>query len=238
VVNYARRLLSINDQILDLAGPRLTGQTLRIGQTGDFNAAQISLALACFRARRPELRFVLYSAWIDTLLRDMREGDLDLTVWVAATGPVMETRHYWTEELVWLRAPSTRLDPKAPVPLVSYGEECVFTRSALNALRQAGRECEIVFTGSSVAGLAAAVAAGIGVMPFPRSHASMPGVAAWEDAPLPKLPECFCGIYVKSDGQDEDRDLLANVLAAALRPGTPITHADADSAPAVAGAAE
>ncbi len=239
VVNYARRLLSINDQILDLAGPRPTALTVRIGQTGDFNAAEISLALACFRARRPELRFVVYSGWIDTLLRDMREGDLDLAVWVSATGPALETRYYWTEELVWLRAASTQLDPKAPVPLVSYGEECVFTRSALTSLSQAGRECEIVFTGSSVAGLGAAVAAGIGVMPFPRSHASMPGVMVWEDAPLPKLPEFFCGIYVRGGAEREERDLLADALAAALRPGTQTAHhADADSAPAVAGAAE
>jgi DNA-binding transcriptional LysR family regulator len=32
VVNYARRLLSINDQILDIAGPRPAAKTVRIGQ--------------------------------------------------------------------------------------------------------------------------------------------------------------------------------------------------------------
>src|ERR1043166_129742 len=34
-VNYARRLLSINDQILDIAGPRIPAKTIRIGSTGD-----------------------------------------------------------------------------------------------------------------------------------------------------------------------------------------------------------
>jgi len=38
VVNYARRLLSINDQILDFAAPRSASQTLRIGSAGDFTA--------------------------------------------------------------------------------------------------------------------------------------------------------------------------------------------------------
>src|SRR5215467_9920293 len=38
VVNYARRLLSINDQILDIAAPRLTGQALRIGALADLVA--------------------------------------------------------------------------------------------------------------------------------------------------------------------------------------------------------
>jgi len=39
VVNYARRLLSINDQILDIAGPRAAAKTVRIGATGDFTAS-------------------------------------------------------------------------------------------------------------------------------------------------------------------------------------------------------
>ena len=59
VVNYARRLLSINDQILDFAAPRPASQTLRIGATGDFTAGNISHGLACFRARRPQLRFIV-----------------------------------------------------------------------------------------------------------------------------------------------------------------------------------
>lgn len=123
VVNYARRLLSINDQILDIGGPRQSGRTLRIVATGDFTAAEISLALAFIHARRPDLRFVVHSAPIDALLRDMREGDLDLAVWVSATGPTIDARHYWTEELAWVRSPALLLDPARPMPLVSYGEE-------------------------------------------------------------------------------------------------------------------
>src|SRR5262245_24325752 len=65
VVNYARRLLSINDQILDFATPRPASHTLRIGATGDFTAAHISHGLACFRARHPHLRFLVHSANLD-----------------------------------------------------------------------------------------------------------------------------------------------------------------------------
>ena len=218
VVNYARRLLSINDQILDLAGPRPAAKTLRVGQTGDFTAPEIVQALSSFRERRPDLRFVLQSAPVDTLLKDMREGDLDIAVWVSATGPAIETRHYWTEELVWVRAPSTRLDPQRPVPLVSYGEECLFTRNAITTLSQAGRDSELVFMGPTVVGVAGAVAAGLGVMAFPRSRAGIPGLAVWEDAPLPKLPEIFCGLYVRGGAEPEDREQLADAIVEALRP--------------------
>jgi DNA-binding transcriptional LysR family regulator len=217
VVNYARRLLSINDQILDFAAPRPTSQTLRIGATGDFTAAHISHGLACFRARHPQLRFIVNSASIDDLLREMRDGNLDVVVWVSPTGPTFEARHCWTEELVWVRGATMALDDAAVVPLVSYGDECPFTRSMIATLNSVGRDSELVFMGSSIAGLGAAVAAGIGITALPRNSTNLPGVAIWEDAPLPKLPEFFCGVYVRPGCEADERDNLADTLGQALR---------------------
>jgi len=221
VVNYARRLLSINDQILDIAGPRLVTKVVRIGSTGDFTAAGIANGLKCSRARRPDLRFEIYNDNIDALMRDLREGDADLGVWVSATGPELDTRHCWTEQLVWVRAASTRLDPTRPVPLVSYGEDCLFTRHAIAALGQAGREAELTFTGLSLSGLSAAVMAGIGVLVLPRSRADIPGLVVWNDPPLPKLPDIFCGIYVRGGVDAEEREQIADGIAAVLQPVSP-----------------
>jgi len=218
VVNYARRLLSLNDQILDLAGPRPDTKIIRIGATGDFAAAGISLGLTCSRVRRPDLRFVVQSSSIDLLLKELREGTVDIVVWVSTTGPVLPTALHWTEELVWVRAPATRLDADRPVPLVSYGEECGFTRSALGVLSEVNRPCELTYIGSSVVGIVAAVVAGFGVTVLPRSRAELPGVAIWEDAPLPKLPEIFSGIYVRDGAESEDCREVAEKIATALRP--------------------
>lgn len=216
VVNYARRLLSINDQILDLAGPRLSSQSLRVGATGDFGAADIALALAQVRARHPEICFSFRSASFDDLLRDLREGNLDLMVWAADNKPV-DARHCWEEEVVWVRAPGLRLDPSRPVPLVSYGEECLFTRRALAALKAADKPFQFAYVGSSIAGLGAAVAAGIGVMALPRGRAKIPGVVVWEDAPLPKLPASYCGVTVRAGSESVECDELADALATGMR---------------------
>jgi DNA-binding transcriptional LysR family regulator len=218
VVNYARRLLSINDQILDLASPRLATKKICMGATGDFTAWGFAMGIRCVRGRRPDLRFQIYNANIDVLLKDLREGDADLAVWVSATGPALDTRFYWTEPVVWVRAASTVIDPAQPVPLVSYGEECLFTRNAMATLSEAGRECELAFVGSSLLGLAGAVAAGFGVMALPRTRADIPGITVWEDAPLPKLPDIFCGIYVRAGVDVEEREQIAETIAAALRP--------------------
>jgi DNA-binding transcriptional LysR family regulator len=232
VVNYARRLLSINDQILDIAGPRPASKKMCIGATGDFTASAIALGLTCARVRRPDLRFEVYNANIDVLLKDLREGDADLAVWVSATGPALDTRFYWTEPVVWVRADATRIDPDRPVPLVSYGEECLFTRNAMAALSQIGRECELAFVGSSLLGLGAAVAAGFGVMALPRGRADIPGIAVWDDAPLPRLPDIFCGVYVRDGADVEEREQVAEMIAAALRPPESTPHAPALSSAA------
>ena len=219
VVNYARRLLSINDQILDLAGQRQAAQTIRIGATGDFTAAAISRGLSSMRARRPDLRYAASSGSLDGLLKDLREGELDLVVWVSAAAPAQEARHCWSEELVWVRSPAASVPSDGVVPLVSYGDHCLLTRTAIAALGNIGRECEMTFIGSSIAGLGAAVAAGLGVTPLPRSCANLPGVEIWENAPLPKLPSIFSGIFVREGADADDREQVADAIAATLHPG-------------------
>ncbi len=220
VVNYARRLLSINDQILDIAGPKLAAQTIRIGATGDITAAAVASGVGAVRARQPELQFQVYMAKVDTLLRDLREGVTDLAIWASSTGPSQDTRFFWTEPLVWVRAPGAMLDPNEPVPLVSYGEDCLFGRISMNVLSQAGRGYEKVFTSLSLVALANAVATGAGVMALPRSRANLPGLEVWDNAPLPKLPDIFCGLYVRDGADMQEREQLAEAIVMALNPPT------------------
>jgi DNA-binding transcriptional LysR family regulator len=218
VVNYARRLLSINDQILDLAGPRLTAKTIRIGATGDITAAGVASGIAAVRKSQPDLQFQIYIAKADALMRDLRDGTTDLAIWASSTGPSQETRYFWTEPLVWMHAPSTVIDPALPVPLVSVGEDGLLGRVSMNTLSQAGLGCEKTFTASSLIALANAVAAGFGVMALPRSRAGLPGISIWENAPLPALPDIFCGLYVREGADIEEREQLAEAIVAALNP--------------------
>ena len=77
--------------------------------------------------------------------------------------------------------------------------------------------CEFVFTSRSLVSLMAAVAAGFGVMVMPRGRAVKTNLAMWEDAPLPKLPELYCGIFVRDGGNRTALEELADYLAADLR---------------------
>ncbi len=218
VVTYARRLLSINDQILHLAAPGASAQTLRIGLPEDFIGASLAWTLSRFRGSWPHVRYRVRSASSDALLRELREGELDLVVALTSSGPGLDARHAWAEQLVWLRSPTLRLDQSAAVPLVSYGDDCLYHRVAVGALNQAGRDTELVFTASSLSGIAAAVGAGLGVTVLARHRFSAPQLVVWEDGPLPKLPPAYCGVYLRDRGDREAIEQLGDALSAALRP--------------------
>jgi hypothetical protein len=130
----------------------------------------------------------------------------------------MEARHHWTEELVWVRSAATRLDPNRPVPLVAFCPGCTRYRIAVSILNQAGLDSDLVYSMPSIAGLAAAVEAGFGTMVISRNRSIPPQLSIWEDAPLPELPEVYCGIYIRESGDQQLLESLADLLAAALRP--------------------
>ncbi len=70
-----------------------------------------------------------------------------------------------------------------------------------------------MFTSRSLASLAAAVEAGFGVMVVPRGRAIKAALRIWDDAPLPKLPELYVGIFVREGGNRQAVDDFADQLS-------------------------
>jgi DNA-binding transcriptional LysR family regulator len=218
VMSYARRLLSLNDQILHIggAGPR-PELVIRIGAPSDYITSQLPSTLARFRQRWPDVRFVVRVGHFNTMVRELHSDALDLFVGSSTNRP-RDARHAWVQEMVWVRGLTTELDLGRPVPLVSYGEACIFHQLGVNALKKAGLDWEVVFAGTSIISLSKAVVAGLGVMPFLRRRANDLGMLAWEDGPLPKLSELHSGIYVREGGAHVIYEQLADEIAEALHP--------------------
>src|SRR5664279_4013176 len=81
VVSYARRLLSINEQIVHIgdSGPR-PELVIRVGTPSEYIASILPGILAQFRERRPDVRFIIRTDVYDPLVRQLRDGDIDLMV--------------------------------------------------------------------------------------------------------------------------------------------------------------
>jgi DNA-binding transcriptional LysR family regulator len=216
VVSYARRLLSINDQIVNISdsGPR-PELVIRVATPSEYIASVLPGILAQFRERWPDVRFVTRTDFYDPLVRELRSGDLDIMIGLSMTPPP-DARFSRAQEVVWVHSDATHVDPERPVPLVSYGEACVYHRLAVQVLQSAGLDWEDVFTGPSSASLRGAVNAGLGVMAITRVRAEKVGLNIWEDAPLPKLPDLYGGIYVREGGARVVYEELADAIAAVL----------------------
>ena len=234
VVEHARRLLSVNDEILQLTGGGAARQILRVGIPGDYSGSRIPATLARFRLRWPDVGFMVSSGTSDTLFRDLRQGDLDVVMAVTETEPSVKPRHFWMRQAAWVHSDATRIDPEAPVPLIAYAEECACQRIAVAALNRAGRDCVFVFTSASLVSLAAAVKEGFGVMVMPRGRALRNKLRIWHDAPLPPLPQLYCGIYIRDSGNTPAIEELADYLEADLRADPPDEEFETSAAPVTA----
>lgn len=216
VVNYARRMLAINDQILNLVAPRPALPALRVGVPGDFGASVLARVIAKFQARAPHLRIHLRSDNSENVLRDLRQGQLDLAVALTMSGPALDARRYWTEESVWIRGPETTLERGGRLSLVTLREGALIHRMTTSILNQAAREYDVVFVAFSLGSLLAAVAAGLGVALLSRRDVPAT-VEICEDGLLPKPPDVYCGVYLREGVEYDMLTQLADAMVEALR---------------------
>ncbi len=230
VVSYARRLLSINDQIVHLGASGRPELVIRVGTSSDYVASVLPDILARFRGRWPDVRFMVRTGYYEPMARELRSGEIDIFIGLSPA-PAPDAQQSCAKEIVWCRAPDLRLDFSKPIPLVTYGEPCVYHQTAVKALKSAGLEWEDVFTGPSIESLNRAVAAGLGIMPMTRWLADSRQLTAWDDAPLPKLPELYGGIFLREGGARPAYEQLADDIAAIIfRPPVIAAPLKADSA--------
>ncbi len=159
------------------------------------------------------MRFVIRTDFYEPLARQLRGGDLDIMIGLSMAPP-HDARHSCAQEVVWVRSAATRLDRNQPVPLVSYGEPCVYHRLAAQALQSAGLDWVDVFTGPSINTLIGAVNAGLGVMAITRRRAQTVGMTVWANPPLPKLPDLYSGISIREGGARAVYEQLADEIDA------------------------
>jgi DNA-binding transcriptional LysR family regulator len=217
VVHHARRMLAINDEILSAASAPPRPKQIRIGLPGDLSGPMLPWAFAKFRKKHPGYSYHSRSGSKAKFFEELRAGDLDIMVGMSWDKPE-DARHFWKDQLVWVRSGATRIDPLGPVPLLAFSGECMCHRAATEALAAVGRESQLMMTSSTFLSLASGVDAGLGTLVMTRGRVCMTQMQVWHDAPLPPLPEVYTGIYVR-DGADTGPLIeFADELVPMLRP--------------------
>lgn len=215
-VAHARRLLSINDQMVDLSTYREISTHLHIGILGGYFEREVLETVARFRDSRPDIQIHVAANRSDELMRDLRNGDLDLVVGAAESEPQDAVRT-WVEPTAWAAAPGAVCDPTKPVSLIVLNESGLTHRLAAAALEEAGREYRIAYVGGSVAGMLAAVAAGFGVANFAKRFLLQTGLKVIDEGPyLPALPPVYGGVFLRDSLRNSEYVVLAEQIADAI----------------------
>ncbi len=166
LVHYARRLLALQEEACThLAGTGLRGR-LRFGTPDLYAAYLLPRVLARFAAAYPAVEIELHCARSAELLAARERGELDLVL-VTAQPELAGGSFVRREPLVWVAAPEARFDPNKPLPLALLPPGAVYASQALASLEAQGRAYRIACTSDSIAGLRAAVLAGLAVSVLP-----------------------------------------------------------------------
>lgn len=187
IFTYARRLLEVNDQAVHaIRDKELTGE-IRLGVLDDFSENVLANVLARFARFNPKLRVQASVARNAELLRQVEVGQLDLALAWGGDTLAIRTRQVARLPLCWIGMENSELNrhSKDPIPLATLEAPCPLRDLATNALDKAGISWRIAFTSPSVAGVWAAVRAGLGITV--RTRAGLPErLRVLHD--LPKLP--------------------------------------------------
>lgn len=169
VLDQARRLLALNDELVARARePQMAG-LVRLGVPEDFATAHLPRLLSEFARTHPGVALEVTCELTLPLLDRFGAGELDLAlIKREPTGPATG-RRVWREPLVWAAASPFRLPAlDEPLPLVCSPRPCVLRQRAVQALDAAGRPWRVTYSCASLAGNQAALRAGLGVAVLPR----------------------------------------------------------------------
>ncbi|MDB5635312.1 MAG: LysR family transcriptional regulator [Bradyrhizobium sp.] len=163
LLSYARRLLSLAEEARDVVARPGHEGAVRLGVPEDFAAYRLTKLLASFSRSHPGLRLDVRADQSTYLKRDLERGDLDLALFKRAAGEKSGIA-VWPERVHWVTSKSRPRNTSAgPIPLIGFPTGCLYRAGAIHALESAGRSWHMAYTSSSLAGIQAAVAAGMGL---------------------------------------------------------------------------
>ena len=163
LLSYARRLLALAEEARDvLARPNHEG-AVKLGIPEDFAAYRLAKLLATFSRSHPTLRLDARADLSTALRRDLERGELDLALFKRAAGEKGGIA-VWPERVHWVTSKTRPIDTSMPsVPLIGFPAGCLYRARAIHALESAGHAWHMAYSSSNLAGIQAAVAAGMGL---------------------------------------------------------------------------
>ena len=117
VLQYARRMLSMNDELLTFAGPNSAPRQFVIGLPSWLGRERlIEIFEHCSASEQVSFR----CDRVERLLGDLNVGSIDVAYLCNTINSPRSVIAQWSEPTVWMKSPKLALRPGAPIPLISW----------------------------------------------------------------------------------------------------------------------
>ncbi|TDX08293.1 LysR family transcriptional regulator [Kribbella sp. VKM Ac-2566] len=208
---YAERILALSAEALSDLGQSISGQC-GVGLAEDIAAAHLPQFLVRFAKVHPHAKLEVMVGSGPALRQALKRGRIQIAL---CDVRYMQEPPRWSLPfpLVWAVDPSVDLSADT-LPLVLFSRPCLWRSAILESIDGAGRSWKLAFESTSLAGVKAAVQAGLGAAPMLPVNVVPELRAPYNHPGLPPLPTVEIGLIRRSGTEG---DPLVDAIDDALR---------------------
>ncbi len=188
LLEYARRIVGLNDEVLTkLTGPDVAG-ALRLGLPHEFTISILPELVGAFSQSHPGVVIEVECELSKTLLANIRDYDIIIALHdePSGTGSGIRLRK---EPLAWVAGLDYQLpDNNEALNVIAAPDPCIYRDTLQRALKPSNRTWSVPLTSTSYGAVCAAVSTGMGITVLARSVVP-DNLRVFEHEQLPSLPD-------------------------------------------------
>lgn len=234
LINYARKIIRMNDEAVAAFDDNRLEGTLRIGTPDDYADRYMPEIIQRFAKSHPNVELYIVCEPSISLAEKMSKGELDIAL--VTHNPTLRTSDVVrTEPLLWVASANHSLDRDAPIPLAVGRRDCAWRQLACAALDAHERDYQILFTSWSSVVAASAVLAGMAVTVLPESALRSGMKILTTNDGFPALPPVQIGLMRRPGLSSSLAKAITDHITACLdnicdqRPMKDVVQADSQS---------
>lgn len=215
LLEFARSILKLNDEARGrFLKPNIAGR-VTLGTPDLYASYLLPEVLDNFSRAHPQVEIQLRCTRSVHLNAALERDELDIAL-VTNQPEFRRGELIRREPLVWVAGLRSQPELRKPLPLALMPQGSIYRQHALEALGSSGLQWEVRSVCDSIAGLQAAVFAGLAVSVFPQC-AVVPEIRCLGDADgLPQLPPIELMLHRKNHDLSDAAEQLAQYIAREL----------------------
>lgn len=215
LLSYARRILSLNDEIVShFTVPDMSG-TVHLGAAEDYGVRLLPVILQRFAKSHPNIAVDVVMESTHAMQMGLDEGHLDVVMITTSRRQPLTpgTKILLEEKLAWVGLKGGSAYDRKPLPVSLWEKGCAWRDTAVSALDGAGREYRVAYQSAQTQAQRAAILADLAIAPFAASLIEPPLVKLGAEHNLPELDNYQVRLLASPDIEPPAQAVFNHVVA-------------------------